>query len=87
MITRGRDEWLDGAILDAAIEDFVKRYAPSVDRNDDGRSCYENAQFHAALHNLVRLIYSEATKPLLKHITDLSKSMTMPFILNKEPKP
>lgn len=71
-----RDEKeIDNNILNLRIADFIKRYAPQDDR-------YSNS-FHVELHQLVRAIYSEASKEPLAVMKNLIAVYPFPPLRTK----
>ena len=79
LMSENRDE-RDNSILNQRIEHFSKRYRPKDD--------YEGWRFDAALHELMRATYAEASKPYERTMSAMMNnlSVAMPFIPKTTPK-
>jgi len=66
----------DDERLNRAIRDFLSRYEP-----EDRHACLT---FETDLHQIVRLIYAEAQRPLLKAVADsLDMRPPAPIVIPK----
>jgi hypothetical protein len=78
IMEESQDE-MDNNRLNHTIDYFLKTYKPKDE--------YEAYEFEVSLHNLVRAIYVEASKPYQKILSSAVQNMSFQSILNPRPNP